>query len=271
MHCRSKINSAEGLPPVGAQNWRCYVGGAWVERELTTAVTAELAAVAQQLQQGRDELATARGARQAEDPFELAGHPTAAYNGVYRHDSDHEGLPVMKNERGKFCYLYRGAGQHSERRWFLNGQLTPDANAAHAYTDVAAARGPLLAGAHPWQCYVDGALAEHTLTLTPRLREELAAAEARAQQEQQAFDAEHVQRRDAEHRAQAAEEQLQQEQAARQIAEEARQAAEARAEIVSSQLATADSLVARRVARAGAGGGAGPGVRQLSARQLSEL
>ena len=34
----------------------------------------------------------------------IEGHPKPSYNGLYTHDSTHEGWPVLKNERGVNCY-----------------------------------------------------------------------------------------------------------------------------------------------------------------------
>ena len=55
----------------------------------------------------------------------IEGHPEPDFNGVYAHDSTHEGWPVLKNANGKYCYRYTG-GLYSPPpwdRWFLNGKF----------------------------------------------------------------------------------------------------------------------------------------------------
>ena len=59
------------------------------------------------------------------------GHPDAALNGLYTHDSTHEGWPVLRNARGKiYCYRYRPYNQ-----WYLSDTLTPDEDGATAILD----------------------------------------------------------------------------------------------------------------------------------------
>ena len=52
----------------------------------------------------------------------IEGHPTAAYNGLYTHDSEDEGWPVLKNAHGKFYYCFKRAS--SARYKTIRGQLS---------------------------------------------------------------------------------------------------------------------------------------------------
>ena len=74
----------------------------------------------------------------------IEGHPQASFNGVYTHDSTHEGWPVLKNASGNYCYRYTPLD-----KWFLSGTFTPDEDRCIAA--IAAKEGPLPVGAHTWQ------------------------------------------------------------------------------------------------------------------------
>ena len=90
------------------------------------------------------------------------GHPEPAYDGVYRHDSTHEGWPVLKNDKGMYCYRYTPKDQ-----WMVDDRFTPDDDLCAAY--VVAKEGPLPVGAHTWACAPEDAADdwnEHTLTVT---------------------------------------------------------------------------------------------------------
>ena len=89
----------------------------------------------------------------------IEGHPTADYNGVYTHDSTHEGWPVLKNAKGMYCYRHTPTG-----RWFLWKEFTPDDSACNAA--IVAKEGPLPVGAHTWRVFSGGQWEEHTLTVT---------------------------------------------------------------------------------------------------------
>ena len=102
---------------------------------------------------------------------------------MYRHNSTHEGWPVLKNERGIYCHRYRLAS-----RWLLSASK-PGSNQRSA--SIAAPEGPLPLGAHTWQCSADRREWEdHTLTVTLLATE--ADAVAAEQQLQAAFEAEQV-------------------------------------------------------------------------------
>eukprot|EP01045_Picozoa_sp_COSAG04_P051996 COSAG04_NODE_21920_length_364_cov_1.362264_1_plen_101_part_01 len=74
----------------------------------------------------------------------IEGHPHPPYNGVYTHDSTHEGWPVLKNARGMYCYRHTPKDQ-----WLLNSKFTPDKGNNHS--NIEAKEGPLPVGAHTWQ------------------------------------------------------------------------------------------------------------------------
>ena len=89
----------------------------------------------------------------------VEGHPLAAYNGVYTHDSTHEGWPVLKNAKGRYLYRYRTEGS-----WRLGKELTPDRGGCSA--KILATEGPLPIGAHTWRCWVRGTeFVDGTLTV----------------------------------------------------------------------------------------------------------
>ena len=74
----------------------------------------------------------------------IEGHPSAAYNGLYTHDSTHEGWPVLKNARGKYCYRHAARNQ-----WMLTDKAHLHTSSCGAYID--AKEGPLPIGAHIWR------------------------------------------------------------------------------------------------------------------------
>ena len=51
----------------------------------------------------------------------IEGHPQPRFNGVYRHESTHEGWPVLKNANGMYCYRYTPKDQ-----WRLSDQPRHD-------------------------------------------------------------------------------------------------------------------------------------------------
>ena len=91
----------------------------------------------------------------------IEGHPHPPYNGLYAHDSTHEGWPVLKNANGMYCY------RHTPRdEWCLWNEFTPDSDLASGY--IVAKEGPLPVGAHTWQVAPDdinGDWEDHTLTV----------------------------------------------------------------------------------------------------------
>ena len=74
----------------------------------------------------------------------IEGHTSAVYNGVYTHDSTHEGWPVLKSDKGTYCYRYT-----SPNKWYLSNVFTPDKDVCAAH--IVAKEGPLPVGAHTWQ------------------------------------------------------------------------------------------------------------------------
>ena len=59
--------------------------------------------------------------------YEIQGHPDATFDGLYSHSSDHNGSPVLKSERGMYCY--RNTPEHP---WLLNDEFTPYSDACVA-------------------------------------------------------------------------------------------------------------------------------------------
>ena len=87
----------------------------------------------------------------------IDGHPNAAYNGVYTHVSTHEGWPVLKNDKGKYCY------RHAPRdTWTLNDKFTPDKTYGRAM--IVTEEGPLPVGSVLWRCW-NSTWADHVLTM----------------------------------------------------------------------------------------------------------
>ena len=76
----------------------------------------------------------------------IEGHPLASFNGLYTHDSTHEGWPVLKNANGRSRYCYR---YNPTDHWYLHKQFTPDKSGN--YGNIEAKEGPLPVGAHTWQ------------------------------------------------------------------------------------------------------------------------
>ena len=93
----------------------------------------------------------------------LEGHPDASFDGVYTHDSEHEGWPVLSNAGGRYCYRHTPLD-----RWFFRDRFKPDDAACHA--QIVAPQGPLPVGARAWKVAdIAGSkqLVERTLTVTP--------------------------------------------------------------------------------------------------------
>ena len=90
----------------------------------------------------------------------IEGHPKPQFNDVYTRDSAHKGWPVLKNDKGMYCYRYTPGDE-----WFLNTKFTPDEDVGAAY--IEAKEGPLPVGAHTWRVWVTrGEWADCTLTVT---------------------------------------------------------------------------------------------------------
>ena len=113
----------------------------------------------------------------------IEGHPDADFNGLYTHDSTHEGWPVLKNANAMYCFRH---APHDT--WLLNNEFAPDSDLAAA---VVASQGPLPVGAHTWLVY-DGEWVDVTLTVTLLPTE--AAVEATEQRQKEALAEESVTR-----------------------------------------------------------------------------
>ena len=88
----------------------------------------------------------------------IEGHPDPPCNGLYTHDSTHEGWPVLKNASGRYCYRYTPTDV-----WNLNSEFTPDKD--HCSAHVVAKGGPLPVGAHTWKVYDSSKWVDVTLTV----------------------------------------------------------------------------------------------------------
>ena len=88
----------------------------------------------------------------------IVGHPIATYNGVYTHDSTHEGWPVLKNASGYYCYRHTPQDQ-----WRLSDKARHDEDSCAAH--IVAKEGPLPVGAHTWQVTDGGEWLDRTLTV----------------------------------------------------------------------------------------------------------
>ena len=97
--------------------------------------------------------------RQAKHGVSIEGHPAPSFNGLYTHDSTHEGWPVLKNANGKYCYRYT-----FEQAWRVGPDHSPNKDSCSGH--IVAKEGPLPVGAHTWLCWVDSDWKEHTLTVT---------------------------------------------------------------------------------------------------------
>ena len=92
----------------------------------------------------------------------IEGHPKLEYNGVYTHDSAHKGWPVLKSDKGMYCFRFAPRDE-----WRLGDKHSPDEDWSYA-TKVS--EGPLAVGASVWECWAggddDGKWEDHSLTVT---------------------------------------------------------------------------------------------------------
>ena len=97
----------------------------------------------------------------------IEGHPNAAYNGLYTHDSTHEGWPVLKNAKGRYCYRHAPRDEwlltSGSRLRILRQKFDPGSVTCAAC--IVAKEGPLPVGARAWKVAVDGKLVDGTLTV----------------------------------------------------------------------------------------------------------
>eukprot|EP01045_Picozoa_sp_COSAG04_P002215 COSAG04_NODE_78_length_28355_cov_17.016457_18_plen_135_part_00 len=89
----------------------------------------------------------------------IEGHSLPDYDGVYTHDSTHEGWPVLRGPHEGY-YFYRYTPTDT---WFLAGEFHPDEDSPNA--KIVAKEGLLPIGAHTWQCWDDGEFVDGTLTV----------------------------------------------------------------------------------------------------------
>ena len=85
--------------------------------------------------------------------LQLEGHPTPAFNGMYRRVGQelHGGFPRYEHaSSGRQLYRYQ-----AYEEWFLDSDYSPE-DTAVAGGKIASARGEVPLGAQTWQCY-DGA------------------------------------------------------------------------------------------------------------------
>ena len=107
----------------------------------------------------------------------IEGHPVPAYNGVYRVESEHEGWPVLKNDKGEHgAYFYRAEGGFWRLKYGLNVEDgVPDFRADGPHNaSIYAPEGRFPVGEHTWECWVFFGLERdfewHPLTLTVTLQ-----------------------------------------------------------------------------------------------------
>ena len=93
----------------------------------------------------------------------ISGHPNSDFDGVYKHDSTHEGWPVLKSAKGKFCFRHTPRGQ-----WLLRGEFKPDSDTCNAHFETA--EGPLPVGSETWQCWHNAQFVGRTLTVALLVR-----------------------------------------------------------------------------------------------------
>ena len=129
----SALNHASGgnkafVQRLGRWASEAFQGYIWEDRTLTVslltgpaAAEAEAQIAAEAAATNAAQLAAARAQLDGASGISVAGHPQPAFNGLYTHDSTHEGWPVLKNASGMYCYRYTPAD-----RWLLRNVLTPD-------------------------------------------------------------------------------------------------------------------------------------------------
>ena len=160
IHYNAQRDSAEALAQelgdralgvIGKDLGEAGAGAAlWAEAEAQFA--AEMAAT------NAAQLAAARAQLDGSSGISVAGHPKGDFNGLYTHDSTHEGWPVLKNAKGRYCYRYKATDS-----WRLSDKARHDEDASMA--KIVAKEGPLPVGAHTWQVASRGEWVDGTLTV----------------------------------------------------------------------------------------------------------
>ena len=168
--CHATIVAKDGRLPVGAHTWEVWDGKEWVEGTLTVTllrteeeVTEAKLRIQAEVEAAKAALAALATAQLASKTISIEGNPNAAYNGVYTHDSTHEGWPVLKNANGMYCYHFRQTGQ-----WILTNDKTHFVTGKGWVRITAREEGLLPDGAHTWQWWDDGKFVDVTLTVDVR-------------------------------------------------------------------------------------------------------
>ena len=98
--------------------------------------------------------------------LQLEGHPTPAYNGVYRRVGQelHGGFPRYEHaSSGMQLYRYQ-----VHERWLVSEEFTPDKSVGCGF--IGSAGGEVPVGAQAWQCVVNGEWEERTVTVRELVR-----------------------------------------------------------------------------------------------------
>ena len=121
--------------------------------------------------QERPTQARARAQAQAErlgagGALQLEGHPTPAYNGVYRRVGQelHGGFPRYEHaSSGMHLYRYQ-----ANEQWLVDDEFTPDEDDSAGY--ISSVGGEVPVGAQAWQCAVNYKFEERTVTVRELVR-----------------------------------------------------------------------------------------------------
>ena len=92
------------------------------------------------------------------------------FSGEYKHDSTQEGWPVLRSDKGKYCYYaYHCDGD----RWVLKDKFSPSWSQhmdIKTSVYIKAPDGPLPLGAHAWKCRVRREWRTETVVVTKVVR-----------------------------------------------------------------------------------------------------
>lgn len=95
--------------------------------------------------------------------FSLEGHPYNKFNGKYYKVFEHRGWPVLRNQKGRYCYR-----QEKGKRWYLHKIHTPDSTNTNSFID--STEGPLPTGAKTWQVVQGSVFVGSSCTVTVLVR-----------------------------------------------------------------------------------------------------
>ena len=121
---------AQFVPTMACSPWRSYAGRAPSECRARCHADAHCPSCQRVGRYSGREQAQAAA-------FLLEGHPQAAFNGLYRTVSEHNGFPVFRNGRGMHCL--RSQATHA---WFLSDHLDPNADFMTAMFPMSEHEGP---------------------------------------------------------------------------------------------------------------------------------